>query len=69
MQVFYGLLGKKLESSKTSRVTVLVRVTIAVMKHHDQSNLERKGFSLAYDSRKLSITEGSQDRDSSRVGT
>ena len=25
-------------------ITVLVRVTIAVMKHHDQGNLGKKGF-------------------------
>ena len=25
-------------------ISVLVRVTIAMMKHHDQNNLERKGF-------------------------
>jgi hypothetical protein len=27
-------------------VVVLVRVSVAVMKHHDQSNLGRKGFIL-----------------------
>lgn len=30
------------------KVGAFVRVTIAMMKHHDQSNLERKGVYLAY---------------------
>jgi len=32
------------EIYKKSILTVLVRITIAVMKHHDQSNLRRKGL-------------------------
>jgi hypothetical protein len=30
------------------KVGAFVRVTIAMMKHHDQSNLERRGVYLAY---------------------
>jgi hypothetical protein len=33
-----------LSVSKAAQKTVLVRVTVAVLKHHDQSNLGRKGF-------------------------
>lgn len=46
---------------------VLVRVTIAVVKHHEQSNLWRKGFVSPYTSG--SITEAGQSRNSSRAGT
>ena len=48
----------------THRYTVLVRVTIAVMKHHDQSNLGRKGFIGLH-----CIIRRSQDRNSNRAGT
>ena len=37
-----GFLGQNYRKVVTS--TVLVRVTIAVIKHHDQSNLGGKGF-------------------------
>ena len=46
---------------------VSVRVSIVVRKHHDQkSKLEMKGFVWQT---LLSITEGSQDRNSGREGT
>ena len=38
-----------------------LRVSIAAMKHHDQSNLERKGFTW--------LTLGSQDKNSNLEGT
>jgi hypothetical protein len=50
-------------------VTVLVRVTIAVMKYHDQSNLEGKWVYLAYTSISLFIIKESQDKNSNREGT
>lgn len=47
--------------------TVLVRGTVAVMKHNDHSNMERKGFiwlMLPY-----RLIEGSQDQNSNRAIT
>jgi hypothetical protein len=48
---------------------VLVRVTIAMMKHHDQKQLGEEKVYLAYTSTLLSIIEGSQDRNSNRPRT
>ena len=48
---------------------VLVRVTVAVMKHHEQKQLGKGRVYLAYASTSLFIIGGSQDRYSSRVGT
>lgn len=39
-------------------MSVLVKVTVAVMKHHDQKQVGEDRVHLAY----TSITEGSQDR-------
>jgi hypothetical protein len=50
-------------------VPVLVRVTIAVLKHHIQSNLERKRVYLAYTSTSQFIIKQSQDRIKNRAGT
>jgi hypothetical protein len=52
-------------------IHVLVRITTAVMKHHDQSKLGRKGvFGLhRYTATSLFILHRSQDRNSNRVGT
>jgi hypothetical protein len=47
---------------------VLVRVTIAVMKHHDQSKWEER-VSLPCNSTALFIIKGSQGRNSNRAGT
>lgn len=48
---------------------VLVRVAIAVMNHHDLKQLGEGRFYLASASTALFITEGNQDRNSSRPGT
>ena len=42
----------------------VVRVVVAVIKHHDQSNLERKGFILPYKSDITVIPGRSQGRNS-----
>ena len=47
------------------RSGVSVRVSIAVMKHHDQKQVGEERVYLAY----TPNTEGSQDKNSSRVGT
>jgi hypothetical protein len=50
-------------------ISVLVRVTIAVMKHHDQNQVgEEKVYSI-YTSTSQLIIKGSQNRNSSRAGT
>jgi hypothetical protein len=41
-----------------------VRVTVAVIKHHDQSNLREERGYLAHTSIRLFIIKGSQDRNS-----
>lgn len=49
------------------KVGVSVRGTIAMVKQHDQSSLERKGVYLAYNtSISRVIIKGSQDKDSNR---
>jgi hypothetical protein len=51
-------------------VTVLVRVSIAVMKPHEQSSLGRKGFIwLTLPHHTKFIIKGSRDRNASRAGT
>ena len=48
---------------------VLVRVSVAAMKHYDQNVGEKRVYS-AYTSRLMfHITKGSQDRNSNRAGT
>lgn len=49
--------------------TVLVRVTIAVMKHHDGEAGQRGKGLVSSTSTSVFITEGKQDRNSSKVGT
>jgi hypothetical protein len=49
--------------------TVLVRVPIAVMKHHDQKQVREKSIHLAYSTTFRTITEGSQGRNLNLVGT
>jgi hypothetical protein len=46
-----------------------LRVTIAVMKHHNQKQTKKARVNLVYTSRSQSITEGSQGRKSNRAGT
>jgi hypothetical protein len=41
---------------------VLVRVTIAVMKHHDQKQLGEERVNSAHSSTSLFIIKGNQDR-------
>lgn len=48
--------------------TVLVRVTISVIKHHDQTQVGEEGVHLASFTA-LSIINGSQGRSSNRAGT
>jgi hypothetical protein len=48
---------------------ILVRVTIAMMEHHDQKQVVEERVCLAYTSTSQSITERSQDRNSSRTET
>ena len=50
-------------------VAVLVRVSIATTKHHDQRASWVERVYLAYTSALLFITKGSQDRSSNRAGT
>lgn len=50
---------------ETGSLTVLIKVTIAVMKHHSPSNLGREGFIWLI---LLFIIKGSQERNSNRVG-
>jgi hypothetical protein len=45
---------------------VLLRATIAGMKHHDQGNLGEKRVCLVYFPKSLFVTEGSQGRNSNR---
>ena len=47
---------------------VFVRVTVAVMKHHDQKQLGEEKACLAYASMLLLIIEGNQDRKSDTAG-
>ena len=47
--------------------SVLVRVSIAVMKHHDPKQVGEERAYLAYTSTSLFIIERSQDRNSSRA--
>ena len=67
-----AVLSKKKKShlapeSSNYKIGIIVQVTVAVMKHHDQNNLERKGL-IWLTLPSLFITEGSQDRNSSRAG-
>ena len=48
---------------------VIVKVTIALIKHHQQKQLVEERIYLAYASTSLFITEGNQDRNSNRAGT
>jgi hypothetical protein len=48
---------------------VLVRVTLSVMKLHDQKQAGEERVYLAYISTSLFIIKGSQDRNSNRAGT
>lgn len=50
-------------------VVVLVRVSIAMMKHHDQKQIGEEMVYLAYTSTPQFITKGSQSRNSHREGT
>lgn len=52
----------------TEICALLSRVTIAVMKHHDQVNLRRKGL-ICLDFTSVIITEESQDSKSNRSET
>ena len=53
----------------TDLMRVLVRVPVAVMKHHDQKQTGEARVYLAYTSTSQSITERNQERNSSRAGT
>jgi hypothetical protein len=48
---------------------ILFRVTITMMKLHDQKQVGEEGVYLGYTSTLYSITGGSQDRNSIRVAT
>ena len=43
-------------------LTILVKVTLAVTKHHGQKQLREERVYLAYTSTSQSITEGSQEK-------
>ena len=47
---------------------ILVRVSIAAMKYHDQKENGKKGVYLAYTSIFLFIIKGNQEKISSRAG-
>ena len=69
------MLGKSEENylgivhTTLAQACVLVRAIIAVRKHYDQKQAGEESVYSAYTSTALFITEGSQDRNSSRVGT
>jgi hypothetical protein len=50
-------------------IFVLVRVVVALMKHHDQTQLGEEMIYLAYTSPAPFIIKESQDRNSNRTGT
>ena len=51
-------------------MTVLVRVSLAAMRHHDtKKQVEEERVYLAYTSTLPFTTEGSQDRNSNRAGS
>ena len=57
-------------SGNQSRLlSLLVRVTVAVMRHHDQKQTGEKKVYLASTSTSLLIIKGSRDRNSNRAGT
>jgi hypothetical protein len=58
-----------IESGSSIRATVVVRVFIAVAKHHDERASWEERIYSAYTSTWLFITKGSQDRNSNRAGT
>ena len=60
---------KILETLKLTKSLVLVRVTFAVMKSHQHSNLGEKRVYLVHNFTSLFIIEGTQDRNSNRTGT
>ena len=47
---------------------VIIRVSIVIMKHHNQTMLEKKGI-LSYTSTSKFIFEGIQDRNFNKAGT
>ena len=47
---------------------VIIRVSVVVMKHHNQTKLEKKGI-LAYTSTSKFVFEGIQDRNFNKAGT
>jgi hypothetical protein len=55
--------------SQPALACVVGRVTIAVIQHHNQKQAGEERVCLAFASTSLFITEGSQDRNSGRVGT
>jgi hypothetical protein len=48
--------------------TIIVRVTVAVIRQHDQKQPGRKKAYWLYTSTSLFIIEGTQDRNSDRTG-
>ena len=50
-------------------LTILVKATIVVMKHHGQKQVGEERVYLAYTSISLFIIEGSPDGNSDRAGT
>jgi hypothetical protein len=50
-------------------IPVLVRITIAVKKHHGQKQHEEERVYIAYTSTSLLIIEGNQGRNSDKAGT
>jgi hypothetical protein len=58
-----------MKSDRLGLLIVLVRVTNAVIKYHDQNNLRRKGFILIMLLPQQLIFKGSQDRNLSWAGT
>ena len=57
------------EQRQPQLTSIVVRVTIAVMKHHDQKQPGEQALYFTHTSTSLFITEGSQDRNSNREVT
>ena len=63
------LLRGGLELPSSPAPAVLIRLNVAVMKHHGQQHLGEERVNLAYTFTSVFITEGSQDRNSNKAGT
>ena len=54
---------------KETKIIVLVRITVAVLEHHDEKQIGEERVYLGYTSTLLFIIRGVQDRNTSKTGT